>query len=253
MQKMRKPLHLFSQVMKFTLFQLLLIAFTFIAANAKDGNAQEILNQKISITMEDVKLKKAISFIESSASVYFTYNPQKIKTNQKISIAADNVTLETVLNQLFSPIAIDYKVYNNNHIVLNKRTTIISSTPEASVYGQVTDSDGEPLIGVNIQIKGVGTGTVTDIDGNYTIDAPDGSTLVFSYTGYSEVEEVVNGRSTINVTMSEGVDLESVTVLGSRGKPRTNVDRPVPIDVIGAEALQSTRYRTISTLLCTFF
>ena len=240
MQKKRKRLHLLSQVMKFTLFQLLLIAFTFVAANAKDGNAQKILNQKISITMEDVKLKKAISFIETSASVYFTYNPQKIKTNQKVSIAADNATLETVLNQLFSPINIDYTVYNNSHIVLNQRAIIDNVIPEAMVTGQVTDTDNEPLIGVNILVKGSSTGTITDFDGNYSIDAPDGSTLVFSYTGYSDAEEVVNGRSTINVTMSEGVNLESVTVLGSRGKPRTNVDRPVPIDVIGAEALQST-------------
>ena len=240
MQKKRKPLHLLSQVMKFTFFQSLLIAITFLAANAKDGNAQEILNQKISIAMEDVKLKKAISFLENSASVYFTYNPQKIKTSQKVSIAADNATLESVLNQLFSPINIDYKVYNNSHIVLNKRNTLDSSIPQATVTGQVSDTGGEPLIGVNILVKGSATGTITDLDGNYAIDAPDGSTLVFSYTGYTDVEEVVNGRSVVNVVMSEGVNLQSVTVLGSRGKPRTNVDRPVPIDVIGSEALQST-------------
>lgn len=242
MQKKRKPLHLLSQVMKFTLFQLFLIALTFIAANAKDGNAQEILNQKISISMEDVKLKKAIAYIETSASVYFTYNPQKIKTNQKVSIAADDASLETVLTQLFSPINIDYKVYNNSHIVLNKKAAVTTVIPAATVSGKVMDEDGEALIGVNIVIKGTSTGVITDFDGNYSIDAPDDATLVFSYTGYSDVEIAVADATggVLNVTMSQGVNLESVTVLGSRGKPRTNVDRPVPIDVIGQEAIQST-------------
>ena len=240
MQKKREHLQFIYQFMKFTALQLLLIVMTFMVANAEESKAQEILDKKISIAMEDVKLKKAISFLENSASVYFTYNPQKVRTNQKVTIQADNETLETVLNKLFTPINIGYKVYENSHIVLNKKEVMTIANPEAQVSGRVTDSDGEALIGVNIQIKGTTTGTVTDFDGNYSIDVPDGATLVFSYTGYSEVEEVVNGRSVIDLVMSEGVDLESVTVLGSRGKPRSNVDRPVPIDVIGAEALQST-------------
>ena len=123
MQKKRKLLHFISQLMKFTAFQLFLIVMTFVVANAKDSKAQEILNQKVSITMEDVKLKKAISFLENAASVYFTYNPRKIKTSQKVSIIAENATLEYILNQLFNPINIDYKVYNNSHICFkqNKR------------------------------------------------------------------------------------------------------------------------------------
>ena len=162
MQKMRKPLHFINQVMRFTLFQLVLIVLTFVVANAKDSKAQEILNQKISITMEDVKLKKALSFLETYASVYFTYNPQKIKTNQRVSIIADNATLESVLNQLFNPINIDYKVYNNSHIVLNQRREKAEVIPAAMVIGKVTDDSREGLIGVNIAIKGTSNGTITD-------------------------------------------------------------------------------------------
>lgn len=125
-------------------------------------------------------------------------------------------------------------------MAVNAKEYGYGNVSEATVTGQVTDANGETLIGVNILIKGTSTGTITDLNGNYSINVPDESTLIYSYTGYTDVEEVVSGRSVINVTMSQGVNLESVTVLGSRGKPRTNVDRPVPIDVIGAEALQST-------------
>ncbi len=239
MQKKRKPLHFIYQVMRFTAFQLFLLALTFATVSAKESNAQ-ILNQKVSINLENVKLKKAITSLEKAASVYFTYNAQKIKTDQRVTVAATDATLESVLNQIFTPINVNYKVYSNSHIVLTKAAEKVTTADYAMVTGKVIDEDGEGLIGVNIIIKGTSTGTTTDFDGNYSLDVPDGATLVFSYTGYSDTEVEVGGRSVINVTMLQGVDLEGVTVLGSRGKPRTNVDRPVPIDVIGAEALQST-------------
>ncbi len=239
MQKKRKPLHFINQVMRFTAFQLLLLAITFASVSAKDANGQ-ILNQKVSVKLENVKLKKAISSLEKSASVYFTYNSQKIKTDQRVTAIATNASLESVLNQIFEPINVSYKVYDNSHIVLTKEEEKGTAFDFLNVAGKVTDESGEGLIGVNIVIKGTSTGTSTDFDGNYSLDAPGDATLVFSYTGYSDQEVEVSGRSVINVTLLEGVDLESVTVLGSRGKPRTNVDRPVPIDVIGAEALQST-------------
>ena len=241
MQKKRKPLHFIYQAMRFTLFQLTLLALTFVVAHAEESNGQEILDQKITVSLENVKLKKAISALEQSAAVYFTYNPQKIKTTQRVTAIATNETLESVLNKIFSPINVNYKVYSNSHIVLTRGDEKVTVKNDfRNITGKVVDEGGEGLIGVNILIKGTTTGTVTDFDGNYSLDVPDGSTLVFSYTGYSDQEIVVGAQSVINVTMTEGVNLEGVTVLGSRGKPRTDVDRPVPIDVIGAAELQST-------------
>ncbi|MFK7982761.1 MAG: TonB-dependent receptor plug domain-containing protein, partial [Saprospiraceae bacterium] len=105
----------------------------------------------------------------------------------------------------------------------------------------MTDNGGEGLIGANILIKGSSTGTITDFDGNYELSVPDdATTLVFSYTGYTDKEVAINGQTVINVILSEGVDLESITVVGSRGKPRTDVDRPVPVDVVNAKELQAT-------------
>ncbi|MFK7932675.1 MAG: SusC/RagA family TonB-linked outer membrane protein, partial [Saprospiraceae bacterium] len=85
----------------------------------------------------------------------------------------------------------------------------------ASVSGVVTDTEGETLIGVNILVKGSSSGTVTDFDGSYSLDAPDAATLVFSYTGYKTVEIPVDGRSTIDVVMeSDAQVLDEVVVIG---------------------------------------
>lgn len=86
----------------------------------------------------------------------------------------------------------------------------------ATVNGTVKDAAGEGLIGVSILVKGTSAGTVTDIDGSYSLEVPDGSnTLVFSYTGYQTVEINLDGRTTIDVVMSTDVALlDQVVVIG---------------------------------------
>ena len=86
----------------------------------------------------------------------------------------------------------------------------------ATVSGVVKDAAGEPLIGVNVLAKGTNTGIATDVDGKYSLNVPEGATtLVFSYTGYKTVEEVINGRTTIDVVMVEDAELvDEVVVIG---------------------------------------
>lgn len=85
----------------------------------------------------------------------------------------------------------------------------------AQVSGTVTDDDGEPLIGVNILVKGTSSGTVSDFDGNYSLDAPSDATIVYSYTGYKTQEIAVDGRSTIDVVLGADVAvLDDVVVIG---------------------------------------
>ena len=74
---------------------------------------------------------------------------------------------------------------------------------QPTVVGRVVDTNNVPLIGVNVVVKGTTTGTTTGIDGNYSIKVGETQTLVFSYLGYTTVEEVVGKRTTINVKMAE--------------------------------------------------
>lgn len=88
---------------------------------------------------------------------------------------------------------------------------------QITVSGTVTEkATGDPAIGVSILVKGTASGTVTDIDGNYTLANVSGDAiLVFSYIGMNTIEEPVNGRSTINIELSEDVHaLEEVVVIG---------------------------------------
>ena len=87
---------------------------------------------------------------------------------------------------------------------------------EIEISGQVTDAEsGEPLPGVNIVVEGTTTGATTDMDGNYTLEAPSNATLVYSFVGYQQQTIEVNGREEINIQLQPAItELEEVVAVG---------------------------------------
>ena len=95
--------------------------------------------------------------------------------------------------------------------------SVLLSAQQITVSGTVAEAaTGDPAIGVSVLVKGTSMGTVTDIDGKYSLpNVPSDATLVFSYIGMTTLEEAVNGRSTINVALQEDVQaLDEVVVIG---------------------------------------
>ncbi|MCB9284561.1 MAG: TonB-dependent receptor [Lewinellaceae bacterium] len=88
------------------------------------------------------------------------------------------------------------------------------TTASAQITGKVTDATGEPLIGATVLLKGTASGTITDLDGNYSFDAREG-TLVFSYTGYEPQEIAIDGQTKIDVTLEvASYVLDDIVVIG---------------------------------------
>jgi hypothetical protein len=93
-----------------------------------------------------------------------------------------------------------------------------------TVQGKVVDSKNEPLIGVSVAVKGTSVGTLTDVDGAYSITVPSGAALTFSYVGYKTQTIVVGNRKTINVTMEESSQmLNEMVVVGYGVQKKTNL------------------------------
>ncbi len=92
---------------------------------------------------------------------------------------------------------------------------VATALAQRTVSGTIVDSSGEPLIGANVIAKGTTIGTVTDFDGNYTLEVPAGiSELEISYTGYAGQDITLGAESVINITLSEGLELDEVVVTG---------------------------------------
>lgn len=120
---------------------------------------------------------------------------------------------------------------------------------QRTITGTVTDEGGEPLIGASILVKGTSSGTVTDIDGTYSLAVPDGSTtMVFSYTGFSTKEVELGASDVLDVSLSQGVELNEVVVT-SLGIKRDKKALGYGVATIGNEDLQNRQEGDVARLL----
>jgi hypothetical protein len=116
------------------------------------------------------------------------------------------------------------------------------------VTGTVTSSvDGAELPGVSIVIKGTTTGTVTDLDGKYTIDVPENGTLLFSYLGFETQEIAVNGRRSINATLVESAEALDELVVTALGIRREEKSLGYAVGKIDAEELSKVVHENLLT------
>lgn len=117
-----------------------------------------------------------------------------------------------------------------------------------TVTGIVKDFEGEPLPGVNVIEKGTTNGTITDLDGKYSIAVSADATLVFSYIGYLQEEETVNNRSVIDVELVPDItQLDELVVIGY-GTQR-KVDLTGSVAIVDAEEMQKVSHSNMSTML----
>ena len=141
------------------------------------------------------------------------------------------------------------KLYNFVIIMLFSLPAIAQTY---QVNGIVTDSDGQALPGVSISVKNGESGTSTDFEGNYSLDVTNGDILVFTFVGFETQEITMDGSATVNVSMTSGVELSEVVVVGSRNPNRTATETAVPVDVIDIKELITTGAQTSLNQILTY-
>lgn len=181
------------------------------------GNAFSQQN-KMSLKYANVTLKDAFQAIEENSNYVFFYNAQQIQLDEKVSLNVENKSIEDILDELFQDKPISYKVIDRRIVLYPKsgNDVPVNQLQSHPVKGKVTSPAGEPIPGTTVLIKGTMIGTVTDLDGIYTLsDVDDNSILVFSFVGMRTEEIPVNGQLTIDVKMHEdAVGLEEVVAIG---------------------------------------
>lgn len=120
---------------------------------------------------------------------------------------------------------------------------------QLQITGVVKDTNGEPMIGVTVMVKGTGPGTITDIDGKYSVSVPGNkSVLTFSFVGYTTKEVTVGNQKSINVTLSEDSKMiDEVVVIGFQSQKKGNLTASVAS--VGAEALENRPVANIGQAL----
>ena len=168
--------------------------------------------QTITLNADNKEIVKVLAAIEKQGDFRFVYNNNLKALKQKVSVSFNKAGIKDVLTQLFTGTNLSYVELENNLVAIR---TNGSMQIDITVSGKITNSNGEPVPGVSVRIKGSTTGTSSANDGTYSITVPDGATLQFSSVGYEEEEVVVGGRTNINVVLKSAVKLiEQVVVIG---------------------------------------
>jgi TonB-linked SusC/RagA family outer membrane protein len=186
---------------------------------------------EFTIQFTDGIIRDVISQIEKSSKYVFAYSEnvnQKLAAKANISLAGKK--LPAVLNHLFAGTGMTYKI-SGRQVTVSIPPVVNTQeknrqTGSLKITGNVSDMNGDPLIGLTVTLKDhPQTGVTTDPDGNYSIAVPDANTvLLFSYIGYAKREETVGNRRVINVILQEDVgQLDEVVVVAYGTQKRESV------------------------------
>jgi iron complex outermembrane receptor protein len=228
--------------------QLIMAVFFAAIGYAAPGHGQNVLDREVTLNIKEKKLEYVLNKIEEQTQVMFVFSPKLIQSSRLVTINKSKEKLSVVLNELASSLHLEYEVVGDKVILKRQQPEKAAGssdiTPELTyvpIKGKITNTKGEPLSGVSIVIKGKAGGTSTNADGNFTIDANEGDVLVISIIGFKTKEVTVGSQHEMSLFLEEAVAELTTVVVGSRSlRPRTNVESPVPVDVISSKDLLAT-------------
>ena len=183
--------------------------------------------RKVSFEVQNVNLAEIIAILEKSTNYTFLYQDEQVERVKNLTFHFVDEKLSDVLEKCLADTDLDYSIVDQT-VVLRLKDTKPQEQPQVNshkVSGVVTDKNGEPIPGANIIEKGNPTnGTITDVDGNYTLSVFGNSVLVVSYIGYNRIEIQVKNRSVVDITLSEDTQaLEEVVVVGYSTQKKVNL------------------------------
>lgn len=170
--------------------------------------------QPVRLTGSNIPLKSVFKQIEKQTKLFIDYKSQDIDDSRVIRNMPEKGTVQEVLVKLLDGTDC-VATYSNGHIIIRKQVDTQSGKKSKMVKGTILDATGEPIIGANVVVKGTANGTITDIDGNFSLDAPEGAILQVSYIGYADQEVKVGKQKILSIVLREdSKTLEEVVVVG---------------------------------------
>lgn len=182
-----------------------LCMFAFVGTSAQTGT--------VTVKLRNASVKELFSAIEKQTSYRFSYRDAEIKGKGNVSISATNRELKPLLEGELSKLGLKYAVSGNKIIVTSLAAA--SSAQPKKVTGKVVDANGEPVIGATVIEDGTSNGTVTDFDGNFSLNIPEGKFLTISYIGYKSQNMKAVSNKIMNIVLVEDSGLlDEVVVVG---------------------------------------
>ena len=199
------------RIMRLTIFMLILGINSLLAAS---GYSQ---TTKITLKMSDSRVEDVLNKIESKSEFYFLFDQKLIDLDRTVSVNVKNEKIATILDGIFAGTDVKHQVIDRQIVLTTTSVTeYLQQQQSKKVTGKITDMAGASVPGASVVVKGTTTGTVTDIDGNFTITVPyDAKILSFSFVGMKTQEVVIASKTNIDITLSEEtIGVDEVVVIG---------------------------------------
>ncbi|WP_374048098.1 TonB-dependent receptor [uncultured Parabacteroides sp.] len=193
--------------------------------------------QKITQQFRNVPLKTVLKEVEKQLQYSVIYKKDEVNENKQITHNFKDASVEDVLSVILDN-GLSYSIQGKMIVISQKGATVSVSQQKKKVTGVVKDKTGEPVIGANVIERGTTNGTVTDLDGRFTLEVPQNAVLQVSYIGYMEQEIPVNNRNDIPVSLLDDTqNLDEIVVVGYGTQKKVNLTGAV--SSVKAEVLEN--------------
>ncbi len=196
-------------MMRLMLFLILLSVFI---TNANPASSQ---TGNLTLTFEKTSLAEVFEQLEVKLNIGFLVPSDLLKDTEEMTLSFKKTTIDNILHQILDPRGYHFEFVGRN-VVITKSQSALPGAQQRSIKGHVVNSEGEPVPGVTVVVKGTATGTITDSEGSFSIsNVTSDAVLVFSFVGMRLQEVPVGEKTNFQITMQdETIGLEEVVAVG---------------------------------------
>jgi len=217
---------------------LVLLLTAVMQLSAMNGYAQKT---RVPISASNVSIEQVLNMVEENSDYVFLYNDKTIQRNRIVSVKNTSGNIPDILNEVFRGTNVAYTIVDKQIILSTTKTDLVQQNPRINVNGIVRDAQGDPLIGVNIRVKSTDNGTVTDMEGRFSLSVEKGDILEFTYVGYLSATVKVTDNQELSIELQEDqviLDAVVVTALGIRKEAKAlsyNVQELSGDEIVGVK------------------
>lgn len=221
---------------------LLLVSFCYLGTMALHG-------QVINKSFKNETLKTVLKEVEQQTGLSVMYKTDEVNENKRITATFKETPLDEVMNKILDK-ELTYKLQNKMIVILKRIRKSSKNIPNKKIAGTVVDDKGEPVIGASVVVEGTSIGTITNLDGNYTLnDVPETARISVSYIGYQSMEfRAADSKSLARIVLKEDTKvLDEVVVVGYGVQKKSDITGSVS-SVKSAELLSAPNASTAQAL-----
>ncbi len=236
----------FSLIPKIPIFMRITIILLFgiiLHVGANSVYSQTVIK---TLNLKNATIEEVLNSIEENSRFYFLYNSKLINVDRKVSVNTKGQSIESILESIFKQTDVIYKI-EGDQIVLSKKATNVQNTQqspqtERKITGTVKDKSGEPIIGASVVVKGTTLGSMTDVDGHFSLTVPDGvKSIHISFVGMKPQEAFLDSKSVYDIVLEDAaftINEVVVTALGIKKEMKAlsyNVQEISANEIVGVK------------------